>query len=602
MKPLKLIGLVFGLSSLLVFTGCGSSGSTTEEPGTLELAITDAEEDFLSYKIELDAVTLNRRDGSKVDILPLSTEIDFVQYQELTELFAVMSVPSGIYESITLSLDYENSNIVIQDESGVSYTASVVDSEGTAVTKFEVELSLDNDKPLVINPRKLSQLTLDLDLAASNTIESFDPPVVSVEPFMLATAELDKEREHRVRGLMSSVNTEEQRVTLDVRPMRLRQGEFGQFTFAVNTDTKYEINGVEYSAETGLSTLASLSVSTPVVAFGVNIKEDDLPYLASQVIAGTSVPWNNHDVLKGTITARTDNTITIQGAVIEAAGQAGHFRQSVAMTVSEDSIVTGYRLGDADISNLSIGQEILALGSYDQSASSFNATEGAIRMKLNRLIGEVVQASPLVVDLSHINKRPVALFDFAGTGVSELDNADPSNYDINTSSLDLRGIETNEWLQVRGYPTAFGSAPDDFDALSILNPEFSSHPAKLIVNWNSDTEASLNTQNQVLNLNTAEARSKLHLVGVPGSAALDMNVATISGTGKTGLYAILSRGEGIHLYREFSEFIIAINRYLELGFTAKHLTAAGQYSDSTDNLSATKVTLLLTPNQSLPIE
>ena len=602
MKPLKLIGLVFGLSSLLVFTGCGSSGSTTEEPGTLELAITDAEEDFLSYKIELDAVTLNRRDGSKVDILPLSTEIDFVQYQELTELFAVMSVPSGIYESITLSLDYENSNIVIQDESGVSYTASVVDSEGTAVTKFEVELSLDNDKPLVINPRKLSQLTLDLDLAASNTIESFDPPVVSVEPFMLATAELDKEREHRVRGLMSSVNTEEQRVTLDVRPMRLRQGEFGQFTFAVNTDTKYEINGVEYSAETGLSSLASLSVSTPVVAFGVNIKEDDLPYLASQVIAGTSVPWNNHDVLKGTITARTDNTITIQGAVIEAAGQAGHFRQSVAMTVSEDSIVTGYRLGDADISNLSIGQEILALGSYDQSASSFNATEGAIRMKLNRLIGEVVQASPLVVDLSHINKRPVALFDFAGTGVSELDNADPSNYDINTSSLDLSGIETNEWLQVRGYPTAFGSAPDDFDALSILNPEFSSHPAKLIVNWNSDTEASLNTQNQVLNLNTAEARSKLHLVGVPGSAALDMNVATISGTGKTGLYAILSRGEGIHLYREFSEFIIAINRYLELGFTAKHLTAAGQYSDSTDNLSATKVTLLLTPNQSLPIE
>ena len=602
MKPLKLIGLVFGLSSLLVFTGCGSSGSTTEEPGTLELAITDAEEDFLSYKIELDAVTLNRRDGSKVDILPLSTEIDFVQYQELTELFAVMSVPSGVYESITLSLDYENSNIVIQDESGVSYTASVVDSEGTAVTKFEVELSLDNDKPLVINPRKLSQLTLDLDLAASNTIESFDPPVVSVEPFMLATAELDKEREHRVRGLMSSVNTEEQRVTLDVRPMRLRQGEFGQFTFAVNTDTKYEINGVEYSAETGLSSLASLSVSTPVVAFGVNIKEDDLPYLASQVIAGTSVPWNNHDVLKGTITARTDNTITIQGAVIEAAGQAGHFRQSVAMTVSEDSIVTGYRLGDADISNLSIGQEILALGSYDQSASSFNATEGAIRMKLNRLIGEVVQASPLVVDLSHINKRPVALFDFAGTGVSELDNADPSNYDINTSSLDLSGIETNEWLQVRGYPTAFGSAPDDFDALSILNPEFSSHPAKLIVNWNSDTEASLNTQNQVLNLNTAEARSKLHLVGVPGSAALDMNVATISGTGKTGLYAILSRGEGIHLYREFSEFIIAINRYLELGFTAKHLTAAGQYSDSTDNLSATKVTLLLTPNQSLPIE
>ena len=70
MKPLHYIGLVFGLSSLLVMTGCGSSSSSTEEPGTLELAITDAEEDFLTYKIELDAITLNRRDGSKVDILP----------------------------------------------------------------------------------------------------------------------------------------------------------------------------------------------------------------------------------------------------------------------------------------------------------------------------------------------------------------------------------------------------------------------------------------------------------------------------------------------------------------------------------------------------
>lgn len=599
MKHLHYLGLVLGVSSVIGLSGCGSSGSDAEESGSLELAVTDAEEDFLSYQIELDAVTLTRKDGSRVDILPLSTEIDFVQYQELSELFAVMSVPAGVYESITLSLDYSNANIVIQDESGVSYTASAVDSQGNAVNEFEVELSLDTDKPLIITPRKTAQLTLDLDLAASNTIESFEPAIVSVEPFMLAEAELDLEREHRVRGLMVSVESEELKVTLDVRPMRQLEGEFGQFTLAVDSETQYEIDGVEYSAETGLSALASLDVRTPVVAYGVNVKGDDLPYIASHIIAGSSVPWNNQDVLKGIITSRIDNTLTIEGAVIEAAGAAGHFRQSVALSVGDDSTVTGYRLGDADISNLSVGQEILALGSYDQTSSTFDSTDGAIRMKINRVVGEVVQQSPLSIDLSHINRRPVDLFDFAGTGSSEINDADPENYEIATNSLDLSGVEEDEWLQVRGYPSAFGSDLTDFDALSIVNPHFSSHAARLMVNWNDDAEARLTTDNQTLNIVTTDARSKLHLAGVPGSSLLEMNVSSISAEGETGVYAILARGEGIHIYRDYAEFIVALNSFMELGLMPKHLTAGGYYSDDTDNLSAKKVTLFLAASSSV---
>ncbi len=596
MKPLHYFGLVFGVSSLLALSGCGSSGNNSEDAGTLELAVTDAEEDFLTYQIELDAVTLNRKDGSRIDILPVSTEIDFVQYQELSELFAIMSVPAGRYESITLSLDYSNANIVIQDENGMSYTASAVDSSGTAVTEFQVELTLDDDKPLIITPRKTSQLTLDLDLAASNTIESFDPPLVTVEPFMLAEAELDIGREHRVRGLMSSVDVDDQEVTLSVRPMRLKEGEFGQFSFAVSDDTRYEINGLEYAAETGLAAMASLEAKTPVVAYGVNVKGDDLPYLASHVIAGTSVPWNNQDVLKGTITQRTDNTLTLEGAVIEAAGAAGHFRQSITMNVSDNSTVTGYRLGDADIRNLSIGQEVIALGRYDQNNSAFDASEGAVRMKMNRIVGEVVQQSPLVVDLTHINRRPVAVFDFTGTGSSALDDADPDNYEIATNSLDLTDIEANEWLQVRGYPSAFGSAPMDFDALSILNPNFNSHAAKFMVKWDNNAEASLTSNNDILQVSTVDARSKLHLRGVPGSSKLEMNVASISGEGESGLYALFAKDQGIHVYNDYAEFITELNALITLGLKPKHLTASGHYSDSTENLSALKVTVFLSSN------
>lgn len=593
MKPYFYLGLALGFSSLVGLTGCGSSGSNTEDQGSLEIAITDAEEDFLSYQITLDAVTLNRRNGGQVSVLPLKTEIDFVQYQELSELFAVMSVPPGAYESITLSLDYTNANIVIQDENGVSYAAAVVDSQGAAVTKFNVDLSLDQNKPLVITPRKTSQLTLDLDLAASNTIESFDPPLVTVEPFMLATAELDKEREHRVRGLLEAVNTENQEVSLNVRPMRHKQGEFGQFTFAVNSETHYDINGSEFTGDAGLTLLSTISADTPVVAFGSNLKDDDLPYLATQVIVGTSVPWNNEDVLKGTITARNDNTLTIQGAVIEEAGKAGHFMQTISMAIGENSTVTGYRLGDADIQQLSVGQSILALGDYDQANNSFDATAGSIRMKLNQIVGEVVQQSPLVVDLSHINKRPVSIFNFAGTGISEIDDANPSQYDINTGVLDLNTIAENEWIQVRGYPTAFGSAPADFDAISIINPEFSSHAARYMIKWDESAETSLSAENQELIIHDEQARSKLHLNGVPGSSQLDMDLNKIVAKDENGLYAILGEGEGINLYRNFTDFLSAIDEFFAKGFTAKHLIAEGIYADSNSSLSSSKVTLHL---------
>jgi len=600
MNPLQSLGLIFGLSSVLILSACSSGSSdsaATTDSGTLEIAITDAEEDFLTYQITLDSVTLNRRDGSRVDVLPLSTEVDFVQYQDLTELVAVASIPAGRYESITLRLDYSDADIVIQDEEGTSYNATAIDSDGEVLTEIEVELTFAHDRPVIITPKRTAQLTLDLDLAASNTIESFEPALVTVEPFMLASAELDDEREHRVRGLLIDADEQTSLVTLNVRPMRHRRGQFGEFTFAVNDDTRYEINGEEYSGEAGLAQMAALAEDTPVVAYGYNDRDDDAPYQAETVIAGTSVPWNNDDVLKGVIAARSDNTLTIKGAVIEAAATKAHFRQTIELSVGDDSLVTGYRLGDADIANLSVGQGILALGDYNQETGSFDATEGVVRMKLNRLVGEVTQVSPLQLDLSHINRRPVEVFNFSGTGLDADNDANPSAYEVDTSDLDLSSIETEEWLQVRGYPTAFGGAPMDFDAISILNPDFSSHPAKLHAHWDKDSENPISIENELLLLNSEGARIKLHLVGVPGSVALALDVDYIAGTDEPGLYAIKARSQGVHLYRNFAEFVQAAQDLKEKGLAAKHMTAAGQYREADQSLRASRVTLFMKPKK-----
>jgi len=611
MNRLNSLGLLFGLTGTLLLGGCGSSGQdeATALNGDLEVAITDAEEDFLSYQIELDAIFLNRADGTQVSVLPLSTEVDFVQYQELSELFAVLSVPAGTYTGITLSLDYTDADIVIQDEAGASYQATAVDGDGNTLTTTSVELQLNDNELIRISPFKAAQLTLDLDLAASNAIESFEPAIVSVEPFMIGTTYLDEDREHRVRGLLEMVNEEEQEVTLNIRPMRLKQGQFGQFTLQVDEQTRYEIDGVEYEGLAGLTIMAELPERTPVVAFGSpEERVDERNYLATIVHAGSSVAWSDSDVLKGLITARTENTLTLKGAVLELEDQAAYFRQTVTLNISEQTDVTAYRLGDANIANLSIGQRVLALGAFDATTGTFNAEEGTVRMQLNRIVGEVTQASPLQLDLSHINKRPVDTFDFSGTGGSEAEDSNPDAYQINTSDLDISGLEAQEWIQVRGYPGAFGSAPMDFDALSIIDPDFASHPAKLHALWSEESTANVQVENSVLTLNADAARMKLHLRAIPGSSQLGFTATTIENSGANGRFAILLKPDntrnngrmemrensrGINLYRQFSSFSDALAEYLQQGYEVVHLTAAGQYSDTAQSLDANYVTVRL---------
>ncbi|WP_197485789.1 hypothetical protein, partial [Oleiphilus sp. HI0061] len=135
--------------------------------------------------------------------------------------------------------DYSEADIVIQDEEGASYEAAIQDANGNAITQIDVELNLNEGNSINISPFKTAQLTLDLDLAASNTIESFEPPLVTVEPFMVGSTELDIDREHRLRGLLESVDLATNTIDMKLIPMRLRRGTFGDFDFHVDDNTLY---------------------------------------------------------------------------------------------------------------------------------------------------------------------------------------------------------------------------------------------------------------------------------------------------------------------------------------------------------------------------
>ena len=59
------------------------ASSCTTDCGTVFVAITDADGDFLSYSVDVVSLKLKRANGAMVETLPATTRIDFAQLVEM---------------------------------------------------------------------------------------------------------------------------------------------------------------------------------------------------------------------------------------------------------------------------------------------------------------------------------------------------------------------------------------------------------------------------------------------------------------------------------------------------------------------------------------
>src|SRR5688572_9153594 len=104
--------------------GCGGSGpggssqldppAPTADSGTLLVSITDADGDFVGYSVDVLSVTLQRRGGGTVEVLPASTRIDFAQLTELSDLLAVATLAPGEIVGGKIRLDYANAEVFVE--------------------------------------------------------------------------------------------------------------------------------------------------------------------------------------------------------------------------------------------------------------------------------------------------------------------------------------------------------------------------------------------------------------------------------------------------------------------------------------------------------
>lgn len=597
MQRFRLPFVLAALAAAVSVASCGGGGSShaagdSAQQGQLQVAITDAPGDFLAYDVNIQSISLKSANGAEVQTIPIASRIDFTQYTDLTELFNVLTVPAGTYTEVQLNLDYSGAEILIEGNDGEEIVPDVVDDDGVPVATVSLQLQFPEGQALEVRAGETAQLSIDFDLAASNEVD-VDNEVVTVGPVLFASTTLDETREHRARGLLSSVNTTDNTFVVDLLPLYLRRGSFGEAEVQADAETMWLINGVEFTGVAGIAALAALDEDTPIVVLG-SVSDESDEIVANHVYAGSSVPWVGREAVQGVVVARDEDQLTVRGRVIEVSEDEVEFSrfENVIVDLSPGTVVTRQVLDSEglDIDAISVGQRVTVFGDLAEEEDgdfAMDASAGHVHMEMNQVEGTVSEQSPLVLALEKINGRSPAIFDFAGTGEDALTEVDPSDFEINTGALNLSSIDVEDYIKVRGYFNNFGAAPEDFIAQTVVDPN-QFFGDRLLAYWNpsQNTDAILAVETGSIELNTDEDAHGVLFVevsdnGVVANDPLALRLAPDQDG--LGSFAVKSfRDHEIEVFHEFDTFETMISEREEDGQKLVGIEATGRYNESTE--------------------
>jgi len=598
------------------FQGCssGTDSAATQSDSELVISLTDAEGDFLSYTVDVNSIKMLKANGAEVEALPLTTQLDFAQYVEVTEFLTAATVPSGHYRGAQIVLDFSNANIVVQGENGEAINATVQDVNGDPVTQLTVDISFNGESDFVIAPGIPAHITLDFDLNASNevVINGTEATVV-VKPVLLADTLLEAPKPHRLRGLLGRVNEAENTFSVVMRPFRHRlHNRFGQLNVHVSENTSYEINGDVYGSDTGLAQLAEIDPTSAVVVYGKLSREVNGPgtkrqFNAIEVYAGSSVPWGTKDIVSGYVISRTGDDLTLRGATLIRADGSFEFSDNISIALNEITrvvkqadTINRYSTGD-----ISVGQHILVLGNITESEQlSLDAEH--VRMLLTSVGGSIVTVSPLTVDLQLIDRLRVMQFDFSGTGSSADTDADAANYEVNTGTLSLSGLQMGDPVRVGGHMRPFGSAPEDFDAQTVVDA--SNMRSHLVVGFAQGSDlgsanaiSDISESGLLVNLQEAGDKHHMYRAGISTDllSLISMPVIAPLESGR-GLFVIV-QGRDIQVFTTYSDFQRALTDMLNGSVEVQAVQADGVYNADLNRLVSHKISVRLVADSSIVV-
>jgi hypothetical protein len=634
--------LVYALSLTALFALAACNGTALAT-----LTATASPTSFLTYRVNLVSVTLQKSSSSgttSVNLFPASTTVDLAQLANLSEVLGVATVAKGSYTSVLLTVDYSNAVIVADNGTATGVTLKPVNASGGALGQVSLTLNLDSANQLSITKNQTSRLALNYDLAASNVVD-LSAGTITVTPMVLASALPIDSNTVRIRGQLkgisistdSSTNTSSLAYTSSVFPFNGATASTGNLSINPSDVTTYEINGTPATGAIGQTQFATLANGTWTVAYGTftsgssstttttstgttaatgDTSSQDLSFSASSILAGSSVQGSGSDRITGVVTAVKGNAATISGAtLLTNAGVAAYVSGTTTVSFGANTAVTLPLQSSASVANttsqISVGSVVNAFGSATVAGSgnvALDATAGRIRLDNSSAWGTDSTSGTVTIALADLDGRAVGAFDFAGTGGSSGVDSAAAGYVVSTGALGLSNLTAvDQPLQVTGTVTPFGSAgttasgstTPDFVATTLLDP--TTIPATLVVNWGAGTPTPFNaySSSEIDLLIHNSSIGTQHTIQV-GSQTIDFTTLSSdalivpSTTSTSVVYAIGHTSTStIDNYNTFTDFITALQTALNGSTLATSMSVQGVYTSASTTITATNVTIYL---------
>src|SRR5207253_6142314 len=355
--------------ALVMLASCGGSSSTPL--GTLVVTLSDTSGDFASYRVQIDSIALTNTNGTVWTLHPwvsgVSELADLAALTDGSELLVADAVPSGTYKSATITLDYLSASVWV-NLNGQAVAASVVNLKGTAPTTSSVTVTFDPSNQLTITSSKSSRLAVDIDLAASNSIDtSGSTPKVTVHPYAVMRPAPTDASSMRARGLLVIVESASNDYISNTRPLTDQSSAVGAVTVSTDANTYFNVDGTAYTGASGLAAMAALTTNAPTAAYGTlgDLSGITPGFHATAVYAGTSLESPVAEHISGVVGARSGNTLTVHGATfltppVGTASYTASYANNATVTIGSATVVgeDGVAASGLTPAAISVGQEL----------------------------------------------------------------------------------------------------------------------------------------------------------------------------------------------------------------------------------------------------
>jgi Domain of unknown function (DUF4382) len=592
---------------LVLLAACNGTAVVT-------LTSTPSTDTFLAYRVGLASVQLQTSNGrSNLKVLPTEMTVDLTKLTDLSEVLGSALVAKGTYTTAVITLDYSAAQIIIDDGSLAGVVLTPVGTNGQPLSQVTLTLDLDPSNPFRIAAKQTARLALDLDLAASNAV-NLTAKTVTVTPMISASALSIDTKQVRIRGPLVRADTTNLFFTMGVTPFGGLVSGLGQLAVEPSDATTYEVDGNASTGTTGLTQLAGLAANSFTVAFGTlnttttattttttALASTNVSFAATQVLAGSSVQGSGLDRVSGIVSARSGNTLTIEGGTLIANDGSNTFLPATTIVnVGANTQVTVFGQGTIDLHSpqeISIGSAIDAFGTASASSAgavTLDASAGRVRMDSSTAAGLVtVQGSAsLSLGLVSLGGRAISAFDFVGSG------ADPAQYSVATEALDLTNAIVGAPVVISGLPSSFGVTSPNFTATTLLDP--TTIQALIVIDWGSGTAAPFTTfDSSAITLdvrNTSIGTRHEILLGAQAINLVGLGsdpVITPNTTNSSNFAIGHSASAIVETFNTYADFITQLQAELNGSALATEMTSVGQYTASTFAFSATGITIIL---------